>query len=303
MRNKDKVLFLWLNDKEFHSINARRRGVKTSNVYKNLPVFLKAIRRIQIMLDIFSIYPWLGDWRNNLNDFDTVIIHASRITSPVVRYIHNNNPKIRIIVWYWNPVLKCEKLEKYPSEICERWTFDEQDAENFNLKYNRQYYFNDILLEDREIVNDVFFIGGDKGRLGILKNLEKELQNYNIRTDFHITKTSKNSDKNAIYKKRISYDESLKKVSSSKAILDIVSAGQTGLTLRPLEALFFQKKLITNDKSILNRDFYNPNNIFVLEHNNMADIKAFLESPYSVVPQEIMDKYDFDKWLNRFFNK
>ena len=42
-------------------------------------------------------------------------------------------------------------------------------------------------------------------------------------------------------KPRLSYQENLEYISSCKAVLDILQEGQDGMTLRVMEALFFQK--------------------------------------------------------------
>ena len=118
--------------------------------------------------------------------------------------------------------------------------------------------------------------------------------------DFHITKSGKNDDKNFLYKSRISYRENLEKISGTNAILDIVSGGQHGLTLRPLEAMYFNKKLITNDENLKNFDFYHPSNIFIL-NNNLEDLPIFLEVPYHENEVCLTERYDFDSWIYRFF--
>ena len=75
-------------------------------------------------------------------------------------------------------------------------------------------------------------------------------------------------------------------LSQSNCILDYNQEGQVGLTLRPMEALFLEKKLITNNKDIKNYDFYNPSNIFILGENNIEDIKEFINKPYEKVEQK-----------------
>ena len=45
---------------------------------------------------------------------------------------------------------------------------------------------------------------------------------------------------------------------SAKCILEIVQKGQVALTLRPYEAVAYNKKLLTNNKTILNFKYYNP---------------------------------------------
>lgn len=298
---KQKILFLWLDDTQFHAEKAKENGVHVTNVYRKLSTPLKILNRIQIKINMFSIHPWLESWANELERYDTVILHASRITPPVVRYIKNKRPEIRVIVWYWNPVIKNAKLNSFISQECEVWTFDEDDARIHNLYYNTQYYFRDSILEEKEKNNDVLFVGTDKGRLSSLLKIKSELDVLNIKSNFHIVSTSKKIESDYAYNKKISYASILNKISESKALLDIVSEKQTGLTLRPLEALYFKRKLITSDKSIIKRDFYSPQNVFVIGHDDMSSLSDFINSPLVEVGEEILKKYDFESWLSRFF--
>jgi hypothetical protein len=105
---------------------------------------------------------------------------------------------------------------------------------------------------------------------------------------------------NPMYKKPISYDDVLVKIGKSKAILDYLSDPSDGLSLRPMESIFHKKKLITNSKLIANYDFYRPQNIFILGRDNLSDLPEFLNSPYEEIDKEIIEKYDFKNWLNRF---
>ena len=89
-------------------------------------------------------------------------------------------------------------------------------------------------------------------------------------------------------------------IAESKCILDYNQEGQVGLSLRPMEALFLERKLITNNTDIKNYDFYNHDNIFILGEDNINEIKEFINKPYKKIDQDIIDYYDFDQWLNRF---
>ena len=61
-----------------------------------------------------------------------------------------------------------------------------------------------------------------------------------------------------------------------------------------------KKKLITNNKDIINYDFYNSNNIFVLGEDNLDNIKEFIEKEYVEIDEKIINYYDFYEWLKRF---
>lgn len=302
--NKSKCLFLWLNSKEFHAMEVAKRGIEVAQVYKKLPSVMRILRRIQIELNIPWIFPWIASWKKKINDYETVIIHASKITPPVVKFIRRKNPDVRIIVWYWNPVGKCVGIDQFTDVDCEIWSFDQEDCARYGLKHNTQYYFNNISLKATQAKFDVLFVGGDKGRIKRLVDIKQKFDNLGISNYFHITPTGrKYKVYKEIYKKRIPYTKVLDYISECKAILDYVSEKQSGLTLRPLEALFFRKKLITNDKTIVNKDFYKKENIFVLGKDDIENLPQFLSTPYKFIEEEIVNKYDFDSWLERFLNE
>ncbi|HCF38843.1 MAG TPA: hypothetical protein DER56_07285 [Thermosipho africanus] len=92
----------------------------------------------------------------------------------------------------------------------------------------------------------------------------------------------------------------LTKIGKSKAILDILSNPNDGLSLRPMESMFHRKKLITNSLLISNYDFYRSQNIFILGEDDLNKLPEFLNSPYEDIDEELIKKYDFKSWLSRF---
>lgn len=56
----------------------------------------------------------------------------------------------------------------------------------------------------------------------------------------------------------LSYDQVLKKELSSRCMLEIAQKNQAALTLRAYEAVVYNRKLLTNNKSILSFEYYNP---------------------------------------------
>jgi hypothetical protein len=51
---------------------------------------------------------------------------------------------------------------------------------------------------------------------------------------------------------------------------------------------------------IQSREYYHPNNIFVIGVDNPNRLEEFLEKEYVPVSQEILDKYRIDAWVERF---
>jgi predicted secreted protein len=74
------------------------------------------------------------------------------------------------------------------------------------------------------------------------------------------------------------------------------------LSFRVFEAMAYQKKIITNNKSIMEYDFYNPNNILVLQNNTYEFESSFFETAYQPIAKEIYDKYTVQSWVKKIFN-
>ncbi len=82
-------------------------------------------------------------------------------------------------------------------------------------------------------------------------------------------------------------------------LLDYYIYPAAGLSLRAMEALFFGKKLISNNLEILESDFYNPANIYVLDHDARS-LREFVDCPLEPVDPAIRDRYLLSNWLKRF---
>ena len=237
---------------------------------------------------------FFGAWKFIIKKYDYVIVGENGYSKKISEFIKKKNPNCKIIMYYWNVLNEEYKKILDDKNIDEFWTFDKQDAKRYGLKYNPQFYTKAINLKKNDIEKDLVFLGRAKNRKNDLLKLQVQLEDKGIISEFVISEKEKDI---------MPYDKYLTLISKSRCILDYNDEGQTGLTLRPMEALFFKKKLITNNKDIINYDFYNPNNIFVLGLDNIDDIKEFIEKEYEEIDEKIIDYYDFEQWLKRFEEK
>ena len=95
-----------------------------------------------------------------------------------------------------------------------------------------------------------------------------------------------------------------KEMKKSGILLEIIQEGQSAITMRTLEAVFFSKKLITNNPDIVKYDFYCENNIFLLPRDissvTCEDIREFLEKPFLPYPEEIIEAHSYEHWKKGF---
>ena len=78
---------------------------------------------------------------------------------------------------------------------------------------------------------------------------------------------------------------------------------QKGLTLRVFEAIGAGKKLITTNQYIQNYSFYNPNNIYIINRENIKLEEAFFQNEYQDIPFDLYQKSSIEGWLNCLFFK
>ncbi len=274
-----------------------KRGIQVIETYKNKSIFvriLKSLKREFRFLNIDFIY----NRRLKSIQTDCIIIFDSVDLVSDVEYLRKIHPNKKIVVWYRNPVKKSAlpDLVKGADEI---WSYSEEESKRYDLRYHLPFY----IAEKPEILGesktDVLFVGIDKGRYKSIMNCKKILEKQNISTDFYIVPDHDYQLHNKKeYTKALPYNEVLKRINLNKCILDLYMDPYTGLSFRPLESIFFQKKLITNHELIDKEPFYNRKNVFLLGKDSIDDLKLFLSSPYEEIDSEIVWEYSFEKWLD-----
>jgi len=86
--------------------------------------------------------------------------------------------------------------------------------------------------------------------------------------------------------------------SRSLAIVDIEHPRQRGLTMRTFETMGSHKKLITTNAQIRDYDFFNEENICVIDRAAPNIPNAFLESPFVPISPELYRRYSIEGWVD-----
>lgn len=270
-------------------------------LYKELHGLQRTLFKLYEHVHFCNVTRWLEDWKYKISEYDVIFIFDGVRGRDVIEYIRDHNKRARIIIYYINPVDFADRKapHHYKGLDCEFYTFDPIDAKKFGIKFKPYFYPEEYMVdcdEKVDIKQDVFFVGVDKDRLGIIKDLHKKFEQMNLTDKLMIVATPHKKYSRSDEKwlaKRVLYEKIAENIKQSRAILDIVQSGQSGITLRPMEAMFYNKKLITNNIYIKEYDFYNPRNIFILQERNISELKEFLELPTIEINQEIKNKYRF----------
>lgn len=292
-----------------------------------------ALVKALIRIDKKRIRFYTNRYFNNIinkfpnNSFDFIFILRGEAFSPlVIKKLMNSFPKAQLILYLWDSIKNNNTLEIIPF-FNKVFTFDNIDAQKYsNLTFRPLFYlpeYKKVANNNHLSTNKIVFVGTvHSDRYFFIKKIEAYLKQYNFNTDFYFFFQSKL----LYYKKRL-IDKSfrgltikdfkfiplgkfdlLKKVSDSTVILDIQHPNQNGLTMRCIETLGAKKKLITTNKEIKNYDFFNENNIFIIERDyfsrteNVDKLYSFIKKPYQDVDPQIFNTYSIESWINEVFS-
>lgn len=304
MNIKKDVCLITVKSNTFYYKHAIDNEYMVYDAYVSNNIVIKVIRFIIAQFNLALPKCILGRWVMSMDHINSVIVVDSYLTVPIVKYINKHHPSVRVIVWYWNPISNsCTvRPEEYRKFKCELWSFDQNDCEKYGMAYNTQYYDKKCDVSDLPQKYDIVFIGSDKGRSNYLLRLKKQWEQAGL-----IVKMCIVADKNTPNDNRqfccqpIKYEDYEKMIIESGCILDINQNNQVGITLRPLEALCFKKKLITNNKGIRKEFLYSSDNVMVLDELE-KDVYSFVKSPYNDSNVDSLIKYySFETWICRFF--
>ena len=92
-------------------------------------------------------------------------------------------------------------------------------------------------------------------------------------------------------------EEITRVIDDSRVVLDVQHPRQTGLTMRTIEMIGMQKKIITTNPNVRDYDFFCENNVAVVDRNDVRIPEGFLETPYQALPKEIYEKYSLESWI------
>lgn len=140
------------------------------------------------------------------------------------------------------------------------YTFDAKDAKNLGMQYCNTYYSKCLDETGIQIQNDLYFCGvADESRHDAISSVFSDCKKNGVSLDADIKVQYGNINDFSGARSLthfLPYKENIRRMLHARCILDIVKPGHTGLSLRIFEAVNYNRKLLTNNKSILNFPYY-----------------------------------------------
>ncbi|WP_407426653.1 hypothetical protein [Arcticibacter sp.] len=220
------------------------------------------------------------------------------------------------ILYMWDSFRNKKKTKELLPFFDLKYTFDPEDARMYGLQLRPLFFIKPYSFA-RSVQNyDLLFIGtAHSDRYEFVKKLvartKKQLviKSYfylSSRILFLVKKLRDISFWKVRYSdisyRALSHSENANLMHQSKVILDINHPQQLGLTMRTFETIGSQRKLVTTNADIRNYDFYNENNVLILDRENPVIDEAFFDKPFLPYSSDILFKYSIKGWIFSLFN-
>lgn len=241
----------------------------------------------------------------NFLDIDYVLmIGGIYYSKEFIELVKEKNSKIKFILFLWDKFDR-NKIKELKNIYDIVYTFEKSDAAENHVKWRPSFYVD----EKKDLIKDIdlYFLGEnrDRERYEYINRLYNFCMENGLRKNIKLfsRKKLKNVNPDIITYKRIPYEENLNNIQKTRVTFEKNIENQYGLSLRSLECLGYETKLITTNKDIKTYDFYNSENIYVIENVNDIDKIPinFFKEKYKKVDKEILKRYSFEGFIDEIF--
>lgn len=244
---------------------------------------------------------------------DAVLVTSGQaMTETTLEKLHQMYPQARFIWNLWDSFREIDHFEVLQKYFDILISFDKIEAQQYGFYYSPDFYVKEAAAVQKKydycfvatyteyrnrILQDM--LSKDRGKINFIY-LKETPNNRLIPTVRRIfSGEGKKLAGRNIYYKALDYDAMLEAFAQSRCIIDIAHPGQTGLSMRPFEAMAVKSKLLTTNETIRRYDFYNGNNIYIVDPEKISmPPDDFLDTPYQELPEKIYRRYSVGSWCD-----
>jgi predicted MPP superfamily phosphohydrolase len=209
----------------------------------------------------------INDVHPCLKDLDFIDYLKKKYNAIVVLYFQNQVQNKK------HPAAYGVRLEKLKEKFDYIITDDHDDAKRYGLYYISVPY-SKLDKKKQEINCDLYYTGWDKNRSVIAKRIAGYLTENGVKTNINLVRKDNRISKaeNINYTGWKAYSDVIQEVQNANCLLELVEENQTATTLRYLEALCYNKKLLSNNVNIVNYKGYNPKYMKIFDKIEDIDV-------------------------------
>ncbi|WP_288531061.1 hypothetical protein [uncultured Bacteroides sp.] len=300
MKNSNDIMFVGFPGSIFSSL-LEKHGIFVISPYKYCTRYAYKVRFLLNWAHLKLGY--LSELNDSILNYQAkvIIVEGSLIFEPFIKKLRESFPDATIKYLY--PNIVADKASLHPDVLrkygCKLYSWDIRDCLKYKLILTKSFYDKNILKLADRFDYDLCFIGTDKGRYATVKSIKNYADRNGLRFYMHVCPTFNFLRfLHSYYKKPLAYNDYLFVVSKSRCIIDFVRSGQSGTTMRTMEAIFSGQKIISNNDYLKKMDFFLPENIYILKDGNFDGLKDFLLKETVPVDEAILKTYSFEYWYN-----
>lgn len=274
---------------------------------------------------------WTEEFKKEIENihFDVLlVIENTCFKKSFIPYLKSINPNIKTIWFLWDTFETQQKWHRDYIPLFDKvYTFDRDDAKKYNLEYYPDFYIDYKGGDNHKY--DICFIGSAFGtktlyRVKMTKQLQQQCDKLGLKSFFYIRYYDYPVQKNPLKKlitnifpnehKRVMQayksepymhenpmplEECNNVMQNSDIIVDMNHPNRQGMTINAITAIATGKKLITTNRRIVKEEFYNPNNILIVDEQHPVIPAEFITSKVEPVNVTYLR---MDNWLKHVIN-
>jgi hypothetical protein len=305
--------------------------------YRVKTTFLRNLRKVVFKLtrpDLKYFEEEIKPKIANTENIDYLFcIDCDSLSKPVFDFLGAMHPDAKKILYMWDSLTIYDYAD-FIRYFDKTFTFDYQDSLEYNINYLPNFVVRDLDNSIHKKKYDLYFIGKQYGnRFQLIKRIydEATITGLNVFIKLYV-QSRRSLVLKYFYKickhlkfiksinifclnyeiendiiaypfithKKISLNESLAHLKESKCIVDVCFDNQTGVSHRVMQALYYNLKVITNNKLIVNEEFYSPESIKIIDLNAPDFDRKWINTP-GIFNHNLMSKYEVETWLSTIF--
>ncbi len=318
-----KILFLCPKFFGYHEVISRSMREQGAEVdfYDERPansVSFKVAQRLSKSVVNKKVQKYYKQILDEVSDkhYDYIlIIRGESIPVDALKMLKSQCTDASLILYLWdsmeNNLFIKEKLQ-YFDQI---YSFNDEDCRAMGFTFRPLFFSDDYIAisEDRSKEDiDLLFVGTvHSDRFKLLNNVKKQLAKKQLHTYFYMYVPSKMM----YYLKRlfvkeyrvtkasdfrfdsVSAQDIVALLKRAGAVIDIQHAKQSGLTMRTIEMLGANKRMITTNQKVRHYDFYHEDNIQIIDREAPQVDADFFKADKYEIDAEIKERYHVDYFV------
>ena len=215
------------------------------------------------------------------------------------------HPRARFVLYNWDS-LTTHDYRPWLGFFDRAFTFDPEDAKALGIFYLPLFAIRPFFEIDRDRAKDfdLYFVGaiGTMNRFDALARLHAYCEAEGLRLRLHLKcspvirfqllRTGRRLP--GITLRSLSFEEIIDLMERSEGVFDFANHRQSGYTMRFIENMCADKKIVTENARVLDEDFYRPDRFLVTDGADFSGMPDFLRTPVASALET--ERFSLESW-------